>query len=92
MRSPPALLPQAKSADGSETHYITSSASYLRYYASALRSAREKAPSLLPVLVVLNGMPPDYVQWVEAQVRSASRLRAGRLAADASPRQPAPLG
>ena len=60
---------QAKAADGSEAHYITSSASYLRYYASALRSAREHAPSLLPVLVVLNSMPQDFVDWVEAQAR-----------------------
>ncbi|KAI7846312.1 hypothetical protein COHA_000149 [Chlorella ohadii] len=58
---------QAKAADGSEAHYITSSASYLRYYASALRSARENAPSLLPVLVVLNSMPQEFVDWVEAQ-------------------------
>lgn len=60
---------QAKAADGSEAHYITNSASYLRYYASALRSAREHAPSLLPVLVVLNSMPQDFVDWVEAQAR-----------------------
>ena len=61
---------QAKAEDGSETHYITSSSSYLRFYAAALRSAREKAPSLLPVLVVLNSMPRDYLAWVEAQVGS----------------------
>lgn len=64
-------LLQAKAADGSETHYITSSSSYLRYYASALRSARERAPSLLPVLVVLNDMPQDFIDWVETQVHGA---------------------
>ena len=70
-------LLQAKAADGSETHYITSSSSYLRYYASALRSARERAPSLLPVLVVLNDMPQDFIDWVELQVRGAEQHRAG---------------
>ena len=60
---------QSETKDGSDTHYMTSSSSYLRYYASALRSARLHAPSLLPVLVVLNSMPQDYLDWVEAQVR-----------------------
>ena len=60
---------QAKTADGDEARYMASSAAYLRYYASALRSAREHAPSLLPVLVVLNDMPAAYTAWVEAQVR-----------------------
>lgn len=64
----PNPLPQAKTADGSEARYIGNSSSYLRYYAAALRSARERAPSLLPVLVVLNDMPPDFLAWVEAQV------------------------
>lgn len=67
------ILPQAKAADGSEAHYITSASSYLRYYASALRSARERAPALLPVLVVLNGMPQDFVVWVEAQACRAGQ-------------------
>lgn len=58
---------QAKTADGDEARYMASSAAYLRYYASALRSAREHAPSLLPVLVVLNDMPAAYTAWVEAQ-------------------------
>ena len=66
------LLLQSKTKDGSEAHYITSSSSYLRYYASALRSAREHAPSLLPVLVTLNAMPQDFIDWVEAQVRDFS--------------------
>lgn len=67
------ILPQAKAADGSEAHYITSASSYLRYYASALRSARERAPALLPVLVVLNDMPQDFIDWVEAQACRAGR-------------------
>ncbi len=67
------VLLQAKAADGSEAHYITSSTSYLRYYATALRSAREHAPSLLPVLVVLNDMPQDFVDWVEAQARGVEQ-------------------
>ncbi|KAI7846309.1 hypothetical protein COHA_000146 [Chlorella ohadii] len=71
---------QAKAADGSEAHYITSSASYLRYYASALRSARENAPSLLPVLVVLNSMPQEFVDWgalvIRHELSFASRMEA----------------
>lgn len=79
---PAPLTLQSKSADGGETHYIVSSTSYLRYYASALRSAREKAPSLLPVLVVINGMPQEFLDWVEAQVGAAPR--AGGSAGGAS--------
>ncbi|GBF93900.1 hypothetical protein Rsub_06899 [Raphidocelis subcapitata] len=57
---------QVKTADGNDTNYMTSSSSYLRYYASAVLSARERAPSLLPVLVVLNSMPQDFVDWAES--------------------------
>ncbi|GBG00625.1 hypothetical protein Rsub_13366 [Raphidocelis subcapitata] len=58
---------QAKTADGNDTNYMTSSLHYLRFYASAVLSAKENAPSLLPVLVALNGMPKEYVEWLEAQ-------------------------
>jgi hypothetical protein len=52
---------------------MTSSFSYLRFYASAVMSAKEVSPSLLPVLIALNGMPPEYVQWLEDQVGLTSR-------------------
>lgn len=51
----------------------------MRYYAVALRSTREHAPSLLPVLVVLNAMPPDFINWVEAQARHTDCACAGLL-------------
>jgi hypothetical protein len=47
---------------------MEASAAYMRFYAAALLSAREKAPSLLPVLVTLNEVPHDFLAWVEAQV------------------------
>ena len=60
---------QLKTADGQNSQYLTAGSGYMRYYAVALRSAREHAPSLLPVLVTLNFMPQDFVDWVEAQAR-----------------------
>lgn len=59
---------QAVTASGGSSHYLDSSSQYLRYYASAIKSARMNAPSLLPVLVFLNSAPDKYyLEWVLGQ-------------------------
>lgn len=66
---------QAVTASGGSSHYLDSSSQYLRYYASAIKSARMNAPSLLPVLVFLNSAPDKYyLEWVLGQVRHAPAL------------------
>lgn len=61
-------LLQAVTASGGESHYLESGASYMRYYAAALKSARANAPSLVPVLIFLNNPPHNYLSWVKEQV------------------------
>ena len=75
---------QVHTANGSTAEYIAKSDSYLTFYAAALRSARENAPGLLPVLVALNEWPANFVRWAEAQgalVLPHKLSFAGRMAA-----------
>ena len=59
---------QLETNDGREAHYIVRAHSYLRYYAAALQSAIERAPSLMPVLVTHNTLPKDFVDWATSHV------------------------
>lgn len=67
------LNAQATTASGRASHYLGDAATYLRYYAAALRSAREKAPSLLPMLVFLNEPPAGYLEWAASQAGNCAR-------------------
>lgn len=66
-------MPQHEEGDDDRSvQYVTAATSHLRYYAAALRSAREAAPALIPVLVALGDLPTEFVRWAEREVNAGS--------------------